>query len=122
MSHRIGHDLATEWQQQPLSSNKFGAAVVFIWETKLGCVYVHPCQWAKEGQVWQELKLKKFTTEEEFFPEFESIPTTPTICHFALSLSAMNCLEDDCMRIFISWAEPVFGAWHELAQELNMDN
>ena len=64
----------------------------------------------KKDRFDKELKLKNSTTEGEFFSGFQPIPATPTVCHFALSLSAMNCLEDDFRRIFISWTARVFWA------------
>lgn len=59
----------------------------------------------KRKDRFDKLKLKNYTTEGEFFSGFEPIPVPPTTCHFALSLSAMNYLEDDFMRVFVSSTE-----------------
>lgn len=41
-----------------------------------------------------ELKLKNYAAEGEFFSGLEPIPATPIMCHFALSLRDMDYLEE----------------------------
>lgn len=59
----------------------------------------------KRKDRFDELELKDYTTEGESFSGVEPISLTPTLCHFALSPRAMDDLEDDFMRIFVSGPE-----------------
>ena len=65
------------------------------------------CVLAREKRkAWfDESKLTNYTTGGESFSGMEPTSPTPTVCHFALSLSAMNYVEGDVTRNLVLWAE-----------------
>lgn len=65
------------------------------------------CVLAREKRkAWfDESKLINYTTGGESFSGMEPTSPTPTVCHFALSLSAMNYVEGDVTRNLVLWAE-----------------